>query len=343
MPGRQVTHRYDDPLELIWLRAAEKLGLKIERSDEVYASYDGKGTLQLSSESDFDPDDSLAQLIFHEFCHALVRGPDALKKADWGLDNYTDDDVTLEHACHRTQAALAQRYGLRAFFAVTTDHRTYWDSLPDRPLAPGDDPAIALARAAIERADAEPWRGILNEALMATARLGDLVRAKAPAGSLWTTTRDAHPGGFRLHPNPALACRECGWAFESDAGMGCRQLVSVGRTQRNVRDDPACERWEPHLDDSACGPCGACCREGFHLVPLGEREPLASSRPDLVTRDTHGLHLARPGGHCVALEGDGVSRPFRCTVYSERPEACREFAVAGDACLIARRRVGLSR
>jgi Fe-S-cluster containining protein len=60
-----------------------------------------------------------------------------------------------------------------------------------------------------------------------------------------------------------------------------------------------------------------------------------------VSEDAWGLHLPRPGGHCVAL--DVGAGGHRCRVYADRPRACREFAVAGDACLEARRRVGLSR
>jgi Fe-S-cluster containining protein len=44
----------------------------------------------------------------------------------------------------------------------------------------------------------------------------------------------------------------------------------------------------------------------------------------------------------VALEGDGERADFRCRVYEARPSACADFEIAGDACLEARRRVGLS-
>jgi Fe-S-cluster containining protein len=71
------------------------------------------------------------------------------------------------------------------------------------------------------------------------------------------------------------------------------------------------------------------------------RDTIRKRHPALVHEDAWGLHLPRPGGHCVALDvgADG----HRCRVYADRPRACREFAVAGDACLEARRRVGLSR
>jgi hypothetical protein len=73
---REIRHDYRDPLDQIWLHTAERLGMRVERSDEVYASWDGRGTLTLSSAAHFDPDDSLAQLILHEICHALCQGPE---------------------------------------------------------------------------------------------------------------------------------------------------------------------------------------------------------------------------------------------------------------------------
>ena len=87
MSERVVSTRYDDPLDLIWLKAARDLGMRVERSAEVYASWDGDQTLSLSAPRGLDADDSLAQLIFHEICHALVAGPEGVRKPDWGLDN----------------------------------------------------------------------------------------------------------------------------------------------------------------------------------------------------------------------------------------------------------------
>ena len=145
---RSIDHHYRDPLDLVWLGVARRIGWRVERSAEVYASWDGDRTLTLSDAAGFDPDDCLAQMILHEICHALVQGPGRLSAIDWGLCNFDDRDAIAEHACHRLQAALADTVGLRGFFAVTTDWRPYWDALPADPLAPGADPAIELARAA---------------------------------------------------------------------------------------------------------------------------------------------------------------------------------------------------
>ena len=100
--SRSISEEYRDPLELIWLEVAARLGWRIERSDSVYASWDGDSVLTLSSSSDFDPDDHLAQLIFHEICHALVQGAGNRRRVDWGLDHTDDARAAVEgHACHR--------------------------------------------------------------------------------------------------------------------------------------------------------------------------------------------------------------------------------------------------
>ena len=191
---RPITRSYADPLDLVWLRAAERLGWRVVRSTEVYASWDGAGTLTLSAPEHMDPDDTLAQLIFHEACHALVEGPAGWARPDWGLENIDGRHLVNELACHRAQAALAQRHGLRAFFAVTTDWRPHYDALPDDPLAPCaaagalDEQARALALAAVARAEEEPWREALGEALRLTAALRALVAPLSPPASLWRSS-----------------------------------------------------------------------------------------------------------------------------------------------------------
>lgn len=181
---RPITKTYDDPLELVWLHAATRMGMRIERSAEVNASWDGEGTLTLGTPETLDADDSLAQMILHEACHALVEGPECLHKLDWGLLN-CPSKKDHEHACLRLQGALADEVGMRAFFASTTVFRPYYDRLPADPLAPGDDPAIALARAAWERAESRPWLEALRDALRRTAEIARVLDPVAPEGSLW--------------------------------------------------------------------------------------------------------------------------------------------------------------
>ena len=159
---RSVTDRYNDPVDLIWSRAANDLGLTIQRSADAFAAYDGKGTLTIAEASHFDADDCLAQMIFHEICHWLVAGKRGNLLEDWGLSNIDDRDLVYEYAAHRVQAALSHPFGLRDFMAVTTDWRPYWDALPDNPLLADDDPATPIAREAFYLARSEPFQSVLD-------------------------------------------------------------------------------------------------------------------------------------------------------------------------------------
>ncbi len=174
---------YQDPLDLLWLSTARALGIAVVRSDAVFASWDGAGTLTISTPAGFDPDDCLAQMIFHELCHALTEGPDALHLRDWGLENIDQRDLVREHTCHRLQASLLIPWGLRRMLAPTTDHRAYYDALPDDPLS-GDDASAVAARAAVARARTSPWAQPIQRALQATAQLAAIVRPFA-GDSLW--------------------------------------------------------------------------------------------------------------------------------------------------------------
>jgi hypothetical protein len=96
------------------------------------------------------------------------------------------------------------------------------------------------------------------------------------------------------------------------------------------------------------------------------RDPVVWKQPDLVVRNGHRFEIRRAGDWCAALEEtrpDGSSvrdglralnqkslatptapagRTFSCTIYDDRPRACRDFEAGGEHCLVARRRVGLS-
>jgi hypothetical protein len=264
-----------------------------------------------------------------------------MREHDWGLSNIDARDLVREHACQRVQAALSARHGLRELMAVTTEHRPYWDALPLDPLAPGDDPAIELAQAAWQRARRGRWAEVLDGALTATAGVAEATRPFAARDSLWHATRPLHRSGFPLGSDPERRCADCAWLFVAGPGRAkprCRQTRNGGGSlaRRVQHDDVACERFEPRLTAHACGACGACCRRGFDLVPVRAREPMARLHAE--------LHVPRPGGRCVALVGQGSGEaPYRCSVYADRPRACAQFELAGDACLQARRRVGLSR
>lgn len=181
---RKIEKQYDDPLDLVWLHAAKQMGMRVVRSTEVNASWDGAGVLTIGTAETLDPDDCLAQMILHEACHALVEGPDCLTKLDWGLRNEPAKKVH-EHACLRLQAALADQVGMRSFFASTTVFRGYYDQLPAEPLAPCEDPAVELALPAWQRAKQGAWAAAIDEALRKTADIRLLIQGQAPESSLW--------------------------------------------------------------------------------------------------------------------------------------------------------------
>lgn len=343
--------------DAIWLQAAAALGICVARSADAYASWDGRGTLTLASTEYLDPDDCLAQMIFHELCHLLVSGEEARGKVDWGVDNTSAKDLVYEYATNRLQAALAQAYGLRSFMGVTTMWRPYYDALPHDPLAPGDDAAIALAKAGLQRARQAPYRAVLHAALAATAALADILRPSAAEDTLWSRTQGAHPAGFRLHRDATLRCEGCAWAITRRGKLECRQtrqgctppdysLGESGSAQRAARLDSAqqaCEHYERPLTQDDCFRCGACCHKGFDVVEVAVTERFAKRHPDLIeVRSAERWVVPRPGGRCVALDGNGkADSPFLCRHYAERPRSCRDFALGGDACLVARQRTGV--
>ena len=157
-----------------------------------------------------------------------------MTKPDWGLDN-VPEHVVREHACLRLQAEIASPFGLRAAMAPTTPYRAYYDALPESPLAPGSDPAIAIAAEAASRFATSAWRAPIEEALAATAAL--------------TTAR--HPLGFPLGP-AGETCGGCAWLYVGGRGPAvarCRQTApAVGDGVRTTRETPACARWEPPVD-----------------------------------------------------------------------------------------------
>ncbi|WP_157665226.1 YkgJ family cysteine cluster protein [Mariniblastus fucicola] len=345
---RSINHSYQDPVDLIWLKAAADLGLKIARSADAFAAYDGNGTLTIATAEHFDADDCLAQMIFHEICHWMIAGRRGFQLEDWGLSSIDDSDIVYEYAAIRLQAALSRPYGLRSFMAVTTDWRPYWESLPEDPLGDGDDPAIPLAQDGHFMSRLEPFEAVLKRALSATATIADAVRGATEPSSLWSITKPRHRLGSLLSESDSLKCGTCAWASsDDDAGsiLGCRQHKEFEQPAPAVkRDEHACEKWEPKFTIEDCGSCGACCREGFDILTVTDDDPFKRLHPELVQLRDDGEHgVPRPDGLCVALDGDGEASPYRCRHYDSRPRNCRDFEVGEDGCLLARRRVGLSR
>jgi hypothetical protein len=293
----------------LWIDVARRLDVPVARGGDSYVHWDGQ-TLHLAHDSELDDDDSLAQLILHELCHALVQGSRA---PDWNLDNTSDRDDERERAALRLQAHLASAHGLRDRLFPTTVVRPFYESLGQDAFAPLDESA-RLALKGATRSAAGAFGPLIHGALARTAEVTGVARhAKT---------------GFPLSAHGT--CGGCTW--RSPGGL-CRHaepraFVGAG--------DPACARFEPALD---CQACGACCRSAYDAVELGPREPILRRHPSLVVREPDRLRLARVDDHCAALDGEG---PFACTVYEDRPRTCRDFERGGRHCLSARRRVGLS-
>ena len=334
--AREVTHRYIDPLAQVWLGAARRIGLRVQRTPDAYAATDGAGTLAIGDDATLDPDDSLAQMIFHELCHSLVEGEESFAKPDWGMDNTGPDHDWREHACLRVQWVLAGRHGLRGVFAPTTDFRAFWDQLSGDVLADRTDPGVQGAIVAIRRAATPPWSPALGEALVASEQIArTAARFAAEPAVLWRTVeplRAPHPSGLPAG-DASGTCGSCAWRYDHRGASKCRQSE-----QRVDTAWSACERYEAALD---CQTCGACCRAAYHSVEVSRRDPVVKKQPDfIVDRGTY-LEIRRDGDRCGALAGGGRAR-YHCVIYDDRPKTCRDFTLGSAHCLTARRRVGLS-
>lgn len=159
--------------------------MNVIRDDAVFAAWDGNQTLRIGTPETLDPDDSLAQMILHELCHALIAGPNGTTQEDWGLNYDLQEDQIFEHAALQLQAALADRVGMRSFFASTTDFRSYFDRIPAQPLQDQSDKATQLASAAFNRWKDGDWFQPIEKALLATSAIAETVAKFAPSESLW--------------------------------------------------------------------------------------------------------------------------------------------------------------
>jgi uncharacterized protein len=104
--------------------------------------------------------------------------------------------------------------------------------------------------------------------------------------------------------------------------------------------------------DSVCLSCGACCVTFRITLPRLELDnqpggwvPTALTTPYTATTACLREHEDIPG-RCIALAGT-VGSAVSCTIYAQRPSACKEFAPLSalgqgdDACDEARRHCGL--
>lgn len=160
-----------------WVAVARAWGFDVLREPGAYVSYLGDGIIRVAPYADLDPDDCLAQVVFHELCHFCVEGPASRDAWDWGLDNTSADDVGAELSAIRMQAHLLAPFGLREVLAPTTDFRVDYDALPADPFADAgtDGAIIERARAGVLRARAHAaWPLVVAEleAVSALAQVG---------------------------------------------------------------------------------------------------------------------------------------------------------------------------
>ncbi|WP_395683655.1 YkgJ family cysteine cluster protein [Dokdonella sp.] len=85
-----------------------------------------------------------------------------------------------------------------------------------------------------------------------------------------------------------------------------------------------------HIDRSvSCSNCAAvCCRLTVVLMP-DDHVPA-----ELIERGVQGVDMLKRGedGWCVAVD----RKHMRCTIYEQRPAACRRFVMGGDYCCAVR-------
>jgi len=331
----------DETITSLWISVAAEVGWQVIRTTDAYASSDGAGRIFVGVDEVLDQDDAPAQLIFHELCHALTQGPASWCLADWGLSNMDTRDVVAEHACLCVHVLLTTPFGLRAALAPTTEYRAYHDALDAAALAVSEEEAAVRARGALALAGNATLRDSLVRGLAATrAALEETAGSRDPDA-------DRHPAGFAWGRHDR-SCGTCAWFYRGGRGPAvgrCRQSSGgEGDGQRTESEARACERWEAPVD---CQACGACCREAYHSVTVSVRDPVVWKQPELIMRHGHRFEIRREGPRCAALEDrrQSPSAPpplFSCTIYDDRPRACRDFEANGRHCLVARRRVGLS-
>lgn len=249
---------------------------------------------------------------------AEVEAPDVLFAAC--LQAAEDEVVALRIHC-----ALAARYGLRSRLAPS-QHEAPYRELPPDPLSGGrKDTMVAFKKAAAS------WRGQhLVRALEQTAEFAAVERERGR----WRDTLIPHPTGCPAADRPER-CVDCAWSHETPVGRRCRrasQLVAEGQT--------GCAVWEAGPlagDPDPCAPCGACCRGRFSHVVVADTDP---SLPTGLVIEVEGERQIPHGPDgCPALS---PTAPYRCGVHAARPFICRDFPVGGDACLEARRFMGVS-
>ena len=126
-------------IEAVWRAAVEQLGFAVVRTNEAYATSDGRGAIAIGVDAALDGDDAFAQLVFHELCHAITQGQAAMRNLIGGSTTFPSTSFASTPACgcrrrsHR-RSACARRWPRRRRIARTTTRcRHYrWRRAPIR-------------------------------------------------------------------------------------------------------------------------------------------------------------------------------------------------------------------
>jgi hypothetical protein len=135
---------------------------------------------------------------------------------------------------------------------------------------------------------------------------------------------------------PQAQCLSCVWYFEGGRGPAVSRCRRYGGA-RIEPDWPACVA---HTADLDCLACGACCREAYHAVEVGPRDPFVRAHPERVVSQDGRLNVAREGKICGCLAPKPGAWP--CVVYDDRPKTCRDFERGQANCVDARVRLGIT-
>jgi Fe-S-cluster containining protein len=340
----QAPQRYEDPIGKMWATAARQVGIAQASAKAAGDPVDGgKGA-----------DERIGQKLFDQLCRSLIEGHDSFANpaADATAPNWRDD------ACLRLQWVLCSQWNLHGWFAPTENLLGFWNSFDETVLDDKSDLSVRAASVALLRATRPPWAPTFAEALAET-------RERLRTDESNRVARVAHPAGaFAARADENKRCEQCAWVYTRGINYACRQVDSAitGPQHKNIEPQwPACERFEPALD---CQTCGACCREAFQTVSVGAREPIRRTHPAMVLDHGTRQELRRTpttsldiiadtpaptrcaslgGGDLVQLGTRTTVSDYACQIYQARPQSCRSFTAGSESCLVARRRVGMSR
>ena len=138
----------------------------------------------------------------------------ACRIGGWRID---PDHVVREHACLRFAADLSARFGLRGAMAPTTEHRAYYDALPDAPLTAGG-----------RRSGRDRRRRARAVRVITLARASGSCAGR-DGGARAAARRGHAPDRFSGH-RAAQTCEGCAWMYRGGRGPAvsrCRQTAAA--------------------------------------------------------------------------------------------------------------------